>query len=295
MRALRARGDEVLPVVRGQLAPGEIGLDLRAGRLDTSKVPGRSLEALDAAVHLAGAPIATRWTPKRIEEIRTSRVTLGSLLAHSLASLDKPPSVLVSGSAIGIYGSRGEEVLDETSAQGSGELADLCRSWEASTAPAAERGIRVVTIRTGVVLGGAGGVLAAELPAFRLGLGARLGDGRQWTSWISLEDEVGVILRAIDDAGLAGAGERDLPEPGPQRRADRRHRRGRRPPCAARGARSRAPPRARSRSRRRAGPRKPAGAAAQSCSSSATSTSIALSKTPWRHTLAPRAQSRFAP
>jgi len=208
VEALEKRGDEVCRVVRGAPAPGEVGIDLAGRRLDTSRLSGEGLEGIDAAVHLAGAPIATRFSPKHLENIRASRVVVGTLLARSLASLERPPAVLVSGSAVGIYGDRGDEVLDETSAQGAGLLADICRSWEASTAPAAEAGIRVVTVRTGIVLGGNGGakgrILAAQVPVFKLGLGARLGDGRQWTSWVALDDEIAVLLRGIDDPDLAG-------------------------------------------------------------------------------------------
>jgi len=208
VRALEGRGDEVYRVVRGAPARGEVGIDLAGRRLDTSRLSGEGLEGIDAAVHLAGRPIATRWSAKHLEDIRASRVAVGNLLTRSLASLQRPPAVLVSGSAVGIYGDRGDEVLDETSAQGTGVLADICRSWEASTEPAAERGIRVVTIRTGIVLGGNGGdksrILAAQIPVFKLGLGARLGDGRQWTSWVALDDEIAVLLRAIDDSRLVG-------------------------------------------------------------------------------------------
>jgi uncharacterized protein len=217
VRALRERGDEVHPVVRRPPAEGEVGIDLAGRRLDTSRVEGGNLEGIDAAVHLAGSPITTRWSAKRLEDIRSSRVALGDLLARSLASLESPPAVLVSGSAVGIYGDRGDEVLDEDSAQGAGVLADLCRSWEASTVPASQRSIRVVTIRTGIVLGGnrgaEGGVLKVEAPLFKLGLGARLGDGRQWTSWVALDDEVAVILRAIDDTGLVGPVNSTSPSP----------------------------------------------------------------------------------
>jgi len=217
VRALRERGDEVHPVVRHVPGPGEIGIDLPLRRIDASQLAGRSLEGIDAAVHLAGAPITRRWSPKQLEAIRSSRVAVGNLLAQSLGSLRHPPGVLVSGSAVGIYGDRGEEVLDETSPQGSGVLADLCRSWEACSAPAAEGGIRVVTIRTGIVLGGRGGaeggILAAEVPVFRLGLGARLGDGRQWTSWVALDDEIRVLLRAIVDAELSGPVNSTAPNP----------------------------------------------------------------------------------
>jgi hypothetical protein len=217
VRALKERGDEVYPVVRRTPGPGEVGIDLAGRRLDTSRLSDEGLEGIDAAVHLAGAPITTRWSAKHLENIRSSRVAVGDLLARSLAALERPPGVLVSGSAVGIYGDRGDEVLDETSAQGSGILADLCRSWEASTTPAAERGVRVVTIRTGIVLGGhggaEGGILAAEVPIFKLGLGARLGNGRQWTSWVALDDEIAVILRAIDDPGLSGPVNSVSPDP----------------------------------------------------------------------------------
>jgi hypothetical protein len=152
-----------------------------------------------------------------LEAIRSSRVAVGDLLARSLAGLDTPPAVLVSGSAVGIYGDRGDEVLDEDSAEGVGLLADICRSWEASTTPAAEAGIRVVTVRTGIVLGGRGGAeggtLPLQLPLFRLGLGARLGDGRQWTSWISLDDEVAALIRALDDPELSGPMNATSPNP----------------------------------------------------------------------------------
>jgi uncharacterized protein (TIGR01777 family) len=217
VRALRGRGDEVYPVVRRPPATGELGIDLSRRDIDTSRVPGGNLEGIDAAVHLAGAPITTRWNAKRLEEIRSSRIAVGNLLARSLASLERPPEVLVSGSAVGFYGDRGDEVLDETSSQGSGVLADICRSWEQSTSPATDRGIRVVTIRTGIVLGGTGsangGILRAEVPLFRLGLGARLGDGSQWTSWVSLDDEIAAILRAIDDTQLSGPVNATAPNP----------------------------------------------------------------------------------
>ncbi len=217
VRTLRGRGDEVYPVVRRPPQQGEVGIDVSRRDVDTSRVPGGNLEGVDAAVHLAGAPITARWTARRLEEIRSSRIAVGNLLARSLASLERPPQVLVSGSAVGFYGDRGEEVLDETSPKGTGVLAEMCHSWEQSTAPAAERGIRVVTVRTGIVLGGAGGadggILAAELPLFRLGLGARLGRGDQWTSWVALDDEIAVILRAIDDAQLTGPVNSTAPSP----------------------------------------------------------------------------------
>ena len=201
--ALRARGDVVVPVVRRSPGAGEVGIDLEHRTLDASRLEGGTLEGIDAAAHLAGAPIATRWSPKRLEEIRSSRITAGHLLATALRDLASPAGVLVSSSAIGIYGDRGEEVLDEQSAPGTGTLADICRAWEAATGPATSCGMRVATVRTGIVIGD-GGILKAQLPFFKAGLGARLGSGRQWTSWISLADEISIWLRCIDDAAISG-------------------------------------------------------------------------------------------
>ena len=266
VRALRGRGDEVYPVVRGVPELGEVRIDLVQRQLDTSRVPGGSLEGIDAAVHLAGAPITTRWSPKRLERIRSSRITVGNLLARSLATLERPPSVLVSGSAVGFYGDRGDEVLDEASQQGTGVLADLCRSWEQSTEPATRRGIRVVTIRTGIVLGGAGGadggILAAEVPIFKLGLGARrrrppvdeLGRARRRSRHHSSRHRRHSAQRS---------GELDGPQPGAQRGADPRDRQCARASKQARSARNRVATRSRPRGRRRTAARQPESAAAE--------------------------------
>jgi uncharacterized protein (TIGR01777 family) len=201
-KKLEARGDSVVPVVRRQPGPGELGMDLSARSLDASKLP-EALEGFDAVVHLAGAPIFSRWSHKRREEIMASRVTAGNLLARKLSSASSPPSVFVTGSAIGYYGDRGDELLDETAGPGTGFLADVCRAWEEAARPAAEAGLRVVAVRTGLVLGN-GGTLKAQLPIFKAGLGGRLGSGRQWMSFISLEDEVRVLMRAMDDETVAG-------------------------------------------------------------------------------------------
>ncbi len=200
--ALSARGETVVRLSR-EPGPGEIGIDLERGRLELSRLDRASLGGLDAAVHLAGAPILRRWSARQREAIMSSRVALGHLLARYLGGLEERPRVYVTGSAVGYYGDRGEELLDEESSAGSGFLADVCRAWEASAAPAAQAGIRTVAVRSGIVLG-RGGALKAQLPLFRAGLGARLGTGRQWTSWISLEDEVGALLRAVDDERIAG-------------------------------------------------------------------------------------------
>jgi uncharacterized protein (TIGR01777 family) len=209
---LRQRGDSVLALTRRPSASGEVGVDLAAGRLDTSRIPGGTLEGVDAAVHLAGAPIVGRWTARREEEIRSSRIAVGDLLARSLAVLDRRAPGLGPGSAVGIYGDRGDEWLDESSEPGQGFLAEVCKAWEASTAPAAAAGIRTAAVRTGIVLG-KGGALGPQLPLFRLGLGGRLGSGRQWVSWIALEDEVAAIMRILDDAELAGPFNLSAPNP----------------------------------------------------------------------------------
>jgi uncharacterized protein (TIGR01777 family) len=211
--ALRQRGDEVIAVVRSAPGDGEVAIDISEGTVDTSRAPGGSLEGVDAAVHLAGAPIISRWTAPRREAIRSSRIAVGDLLARTLASLESPPSVLVGGSAIGFYGDGGEAELDESGESGVGFLPEVCRAWEACTLPAREAGIRTVAIRTGIVLGPHGGALAPQLKLFRLGLGGRLGSGRQWTSVISLADEVRVVLRAIDDAAVSGPVNATSPTP----------------------------------------------------------------------------------
>ncbi len=228
--ALRQRGDEIVPVVRTAPALGEVGLDLEARRLDPSRLPGRTLDGagIDAAVHLAGASLVGRWTASKKEAIRQSRIAVGDIVARALAAMEQPPAVLVGGFAIGYYGDTGERAVDEGDGSGVGFLPEVCRAWEESANPAREANIRVVNVRTGIVLGD-GGVLKMMLPAFRFGLGARLGSGRQWTSWISLEDEVRVLLRAIDDAALGRPSQRHGAGPGPQHRAHRPDRRRRAP------------------------------------------------------------------
>ncbi len=193
--------NRVIRLVRKtQLAPGEIGWDPYAQTLDIE-----ALEGLDAVVHLAGENIADgRWTAGKKLRIRESRIQGTRFLAQSLASLFDPPKVLVSVSAIGYYGDRGEELLDEESDPGKGFLADVCREWEAATAPAVMRGIRVVHPRLGMVLSTAGGALARMLPPFRLGIGGRIGSGRQYMSWITIEDLVGILDYAIHNGSLHG-------------------------------------------------------------------------------------------
>jgi uncharacterized protein (TIGR01777 family) len=191
-RRLVLDGHEVVRVVRRGVAPGEVAVrwDPVAGTIDTGALAG-----IDAAVHLAGAGIGDqRWSDDRKRELVESRTRSTDLLASTLASLDARPTVLVSGSAVGFYGDRGDEVLTETSAPGDDFLAGLCVAWEAATTPAADAGIRVATIRTGLVLTTDGGALPKLLPLFKLGLGGRFGSGRQWWSWITLRDEVDAIV-----------------------------------------------------------------------------------------------------
>lgn len=178
----------------------EIGWDPYSGKLNIS-----DLEGLDAAVHLAGESIASgRWTAEKRRRIRRSRTEGTLLLAQSLAELADPPKVLVSVSAVGYYGDRGEELLNEDSGAGSGFLSEVCRAWEGATAPAATRGIRVVIPRLGMVLSAAGGALASMLPVYRLGIGGKIGNGRQYVSWIAIDDVSGIILHAINRDSVRG-------------------------------------------------------------------------------------------
>jgi uncharacterized protein (TIGR01777 family) len=163
-----------------------------------------ALEGITAAVHLSGANVAARWTSSYKRTVLESRVIPTHALATLLAGLRSKPAVLVCASAIGIYGGRGDEVLTETSAPGSGFLADVCVAWENATQPAVDAGIRVVHLRIGVVLSPAGGALARMLPVFRAGLGGRLGSGRQWLSWVALPDATRAIMFALETPSLSG-------------------------------------------------------------------------------------------
>lgn len=209
--SLEGAGHQVIRMVRRKAVPGgtEIEWDPAAGRIDAEALSG-----LDALVHLAGENIAAgRWNAVRKERIRSSRVRGTRLIAETLAGLDRPPRVLLNASAIGFYGDRGDEWLDEDASPGSGFLADTCVEWERATAPAADAGVRVVRLRIGVVLSSAGGALRRMLLLFRLGLGGRLGDGRQQMSWIALDDLVRVLEHALLDENLHGAVNGVAPEP----------------------------------------------------------------------------------
>jgi uncharacterized protein (TIGR01777 family) len=200
---LQSEGHGVNRLVRSKSTRYEkqVLWDPQAGSLDVE-----GLRGIDAVVHLAGENIAAgRWTTARKANIRDSRIKGTRLLSESLASLGQPPSVLASASAVGYYGDQGDKILDEQSDSGSSFLADVCRQWEEATKPAAEAGIRVVHLRTGMVLSSSGGALAKLLTLFRFGMGGRLGGGWQYTSWITLDDAVGAIRHCLVNESLHGA------------------------------------------------------------------------------------------
>jgi len=217
--AALARGDTVTRMVRSSTGrrPATAGVtdvawDPGAGTVDTAGL--RAARPVDGVVHLAGAGVGDRrWSASRKAEILDSRVRSTQLITHTIAALDPTPPVLVSSSAVGYYGDRGDEVLTEASAAGSGFLAEVCVSWEATTAPASEAGIRTVLLRTGIVLSASGGALAKQLPLFKLGLGGRIGSGRQYRSWITLADQVAVILHCVADTTLSGPVNATAPHP----------------------------------------------------------------------------------
>ena len=207
---LTSSGHEVVRLVRSGTAsaPGTAPWDPKAGVLDPAVVDGA-----DAVINLSGAGIGDhRWTDDYRRQLVESRTLTTGLLARTIAQVDRRPAVFLSGSAIGIYGDRGDEVLDETSAPGDGFLADLCVQWETATEPAAATGVRTALLRTGIVLTPKGGALKKQLPLFKLGLGGKFGNGRQWQSWISLDDEVGAIVHLLT-ADLAGPVNLTAPEP----------------------------------------------------------------------------------
>jgi uncharacterized protein (TIGR01777 family) len=199
--ALTRTGHRPVRIVRGQAAgDDELSWDPEAGTIDAG-----GLEGIGGVVHLAGAGIGDkRWTDARKRLILESRTQGTSLLARTLAGLTRPPSALVSASAIGYYGDRGDEPIDEQSTPGDDFVARVCVQWEGATAPAADAGIRVARVRSGIVLGREGGVLPRLLLPFRLGLGGRIASGRQYMSWISIDDEVRAILHALTQDGVAG-------------------------------------------------------------------------------------------
>ncbi|MFM7618037.1 MAG: TIGR01777 family oxidoreductase [Actinomycetes bacterium] len=213
IRSLEADGHSVRRLVRGgSTGAGRVAWDPAAGTIDAV-----GLEGVDAVVHLAGEGIGERrWTPEQKQRILESRTLGTDLIARTIAGLPTPPRVLVSASAVGWYGGqRGDEVLTEASAAPATPdfLARVCVDWEAATAPAEAAGIRTVHLRTGIVLTPSGGALGRMVTPFKLGLGGRIGSGKQWMSWISIDDEVGAIRHALTTEGLAGAVNATAPEP----------------------------------------------------------------------------------
>jgi uncharacterized protein (TIGR01777 family) len=210
VRSLQADGHQVTRLVRREATgPGEVRWDPGNGSIDAA-----GLEGHDAAVHLAGAGLGDhRWTNSYTATVLDSRVGATSLLAETLASLDRPPAVLASGSAVGYYGDRGDEELTEESAPGTGFLAEVVQAWEASAAPAARAGIRVAFLRSGIVQSPDGGALKRLLLPFKLGLGGRIGSGRQWLSWVAIDDEIGAIRHVLADESVAGPVNLTAPNP----------------------------------------------------------------------------------
>jgi uncharacterized protein (TIGR01777 family) len=195
-KELAATGHRPIGLVR---RPPERGEDAIAWDPSKGEIDAASVEGVDAVVHLAGAGIGDkRWSDAYKREVLESRTDPTRLLATTLAGLDRPPSVLISGSAIGIYGDRGGEVLTESSAPGDLFLSEVCTAWEAAAEPATEAGIRVAFSRTSIVLSRRGGALPKLLPLFKLGLGGRMGSGRQWWSWISIADEIRALTWLLD-------------------------------------------------------------------------------------------------
>jgi uncharacterized protein (TIGR01777 family) len=210
VRSLRTGGHDVVRVVRGPAPHGEttVRWDPEAGTIDAA-----GLDGVDGVVHLAGEPIADkRWSDEQKRRILESRRAGTTLLAETLAGLANPPAVLVSASGVDYYGDRGDEVLTEDSGRGEGFLAGVCEVWEGSTAPAAEAGIRVVIARTGMVLSADGGAFPRLVTLTRFGLGGRLGGGRQWWSWITLDDHLAAIEYALTD-DIAGPVNHTAPNP----------------------------------------------------------------------------------
>jgi uncharacterized protein (TIGR01777 family) len=198
--ALEARGHTIRRLVRRpSRGPEEISWDPEREKLDP-----QGLEGVDAVVNLAGEPLAQRWTSNARMRIRSSRVNGTTTLAKALAALATKPRVMLSGSAVGIYGSRGDEVLDESSELGTDFLASVARDWENATAPVSAAGIRVVHLRTGLVLSRQGGALAKMLLPFQLGVGGRFGEGSQWMSWIALSDLIAALAFLLRADAVSG-------------------------------------------------------------------------------------------
>jgi uncharacterized protein len=210
--SLKARGYDLVRLVRRNVG-GTAADDEQIPWEPASPIDPAAVSGFDAVIHLAGESIAGRWTAEKKAKIRDSRVTGTSHLSKALAKADPKPQVFISCSAIGFYGDRGEEVLNEESAAGTGFLSDVCCEWEAATHPAAQTGIRTVQIRTGVVLSPKGGALGKMLTPFKLGFGGKIGNGRQWMSWIDVQDMVGAIHHILKTDLLQGPVNMVAPKP----------------------------------------------------------------------------------
>ncbi|MFT7486312.1 MAG: hypothetical protein ACI9F9_002167 [Candidatus Paceibacteria bacterium] len=210
LKEFSSNGDQVDILVR---RPALNGHDIQWDP-ETQELREESLEGYDAVVHLAGESIADgRWTQKKMSRIRDSRVEGTGLLCRALAKVKHKPQVFVCASAIGYYGDQGENVLTESSAVGTGFLAEVCQAWEDASEPAREAGIRVVNMRIGMVLSAQGGALAKMLIPFQLGFGGKIGSGKQWMSWIELSDLLGSIRHAIQDETIEGQVNAVSPQP----------------------------------------------------------------------------------
>lgn len=206
---LEAAGHRVTRLTRTPKSEADIRWDPEAGTIDAAR-----LEGVDAVVHLAGESIAEgRWTPEKKQRIVESRRQGTRLLAETIVALPTPPRVMVSASAVGYYGDRGNELLREESAPGSDFLAGVCKEWEAAADPAREAGIRVVHPRLGIVLSPKGGALGTTLPIFKIGLGGKIGSGRQYWSWVALDDVVGSILHSLTNESVSGPVNVGAPDP----------------------------------------------------------------------------------
>jgi len=215
---LEAGGHRVVRLSRSSRG-GAVRWDPMRGEIEAERLTG-----IDAAVHLAGEsiaggnPVTGRWTSKRKARILESRTKGTRLLAETLARLPAPPRVMVSASAIGYYGDRGDEVLREESTPGNSFLGEVCREWEAAADPAREAGMRVVHPRIGIVLSKEGGALGTTLPIFKLGGGGRIGNGRQWWSWVAFDDTIGAIVHSLTTDFLSGPV--NVTSPNPLRNAE---------------------------------------------------------------------------
>lgn len=214
VKALRARGDEVRALVRDPAsARAQLGVDAFPWNTSAA-VPADAVASVDAIVHLAGEGIADkRWTEARKKKLRDSRIEGTRHVVDAIRAMNPKPKVFVSGSAIGYYGDVPEGDVTETAGAGADFLAHLCKDWEDTAKPAEALGVRTVLVRTGIVMGPGGGALAQMLLPFKLGAGGPMGSGRQWMSWIHLDDEIGILLHAIDDARVSGPINATAPSP----------------------------------------------------------------------------------